>query len=144
VRNHDDNTTRESPSDHEGSEMSIEYVFAGLSVSRLDAAIDWYARLLGRPPDILPNEREAMWQLAATASVYLVADESRAGLGRLTVFVGDLDQELAAIAGRGIAFGEIETAAGLFRKTVITDPDGNEIQLGQNLSAERKEQPADA
>jgi catechol 2,3-dioxygenase-like lactoylglutathione lyase family enzyme len=144
VRNHDDNTTPESASDHEGSEMSIEYVFAGLSVSRLDAAIDWYERLLGRPPDILPNEREAMWQLAATASVYLVADESRAGRGRLTVFVGDLDQELAAIAGRGIAFGEIEAAAGLFRKTVITDPDGNEIQLGQNLSAERKEQPADA
>jgi predicted enzyme related to lactoylglutathione lyase len=124
--------------------MPIEYVFAGLSVSQLDAAIDWYERLIGRPPDILPNEREAMWQLAATASVYLVADESRAGRGRLTVFVGDLDEELAAVAGRGIASGEIETAPGLFRKTVITDPDGNEIQLGQNLSAERKEQPADA
>jgi catechol 2,3-dioxygenase-like lactoylglutathione lyase family enzyme len=124
--------------------MSIEYVFAGLSVSRLDAAIDWYGRLLGRPPDILPNEREAMWQLAASASVYLAADEARAGRGRLTVFVGDLDEELAAIAGRGIATGEIETAPGLFRKTVITDPDGNTIQLGEHLSDDHKEQPADA
>lgn len=138
------NTTPEPPSDHEGSEMSIEYVFAGLSVSRLDAAIDWYERLLGRPPDILPNEREAMWQLAETASVYLVADEVRAGWGRLTVFVGDLDEQLDAIAGRGIAVGEIETAPGLFRKTVITDPDGNTIQLGQDLSAGAKEQSADA
>jgi predicted enzyme related to lactoylglutathione lyase len=124
--------------------MSIEYVFAGLSVSQLDAAIDWYERLLGRPPDILPNDREAMWQLAATASVYLVADEARAGRGRFTVFVSDLDEELAAIAGRGIAVGEIETAPGLFRKTVVTDPDGNTIQLGENLSAGQKEQPADA
>jgi catechol 2,3-dioxygenase-like lactoylglutathione lyase family enzyme len=124
--------------------MPVEYVSAGLSVSRLEEAIDWYERLLGRPPDILPNEREAMWQLAATASVYLVADEARAGRGRLTVFVGDLDEELAAIARRGIAVGEIETAPGLFRKTVVTDPDGNTIQLGENLSGEGKEQPADA
>jgi catechol 2,3-dioxygenase-like lactoylglutathione lyase family enzyme len=59
--------------------MSIEYVFAGLAVTHLEAAIDWYARLLGRPPDMLPNEREAVWRVAETASVYIVADDDRAG-----------------------------------------------------------------
>jgi predicted enzyme related to lactoylglutathione lyase len=71
-----------------------------------------------------------------TGSIYLVADADRAGQGAVTLFVGDLDEELAAIERRGIEAGEVETAPGLFRKTVITDPDGNVIQLGQDLSAD--------
>lgn len=111
--------------------MSIEYVFAGLVVTRLDAAVDWYERLLGRPPDMLPNEREAVWRVTQTASVYIVGDEDRAGASAVTMFVDDLDAELAAIAGRDIPVGEVETAPGLFRKVVISDPDGNTIQLAE-------------
>jgi predicted enzyme related to lactoylglutathione lyase len=111
--------------------MSIEYVFAGLAVSRLDAGVEWYARLLGRPPDMLPNEREAAWQVAQTASVYIVADEDRAGRGAVTMFVDDLDTELEAITRRGIPVGEIEVAPGLFRRVKVSDPDGNTIQLAQ-------------
>ena len=111
--------------------MSIEYVFAGLAVARLDAAIDWYERLLGRPPDMLPNEREAVWRVTETASVYVVADEDRAGRSAVTMFVGDLDAALEKISRRDIAVGEVETAPGLFRKVVINDPDGNTIQLAE-------------
>ena len=70
--------------------MSIEYVFAGLAVTRLDAGIDWYQRLLGKPPDMRPNEREATWRVAQTASVYIVADAGRAGHSAVTMFVDDL------------------------------------------------------
>jgi predicted enzyme related to lactoylglutathione lyase len=111
--------------------MSIEYVFAGLAVSRLDAGVEWYARLLGRPPDMLPNEREAAWQVAQTASVYIAADEDRAGRSAVTMFVDDLDAELEGIARRGIPVGEIEVAPGLFRRVKVSDPDGNTIQLAE-------------
>ena len=111
--------------------MSIEYVFAGLAVTRLDAAIDWYERLLGKPPDMRPNEREATWRVAQTASVYIVADEDRAGHSAVTMFVDDLDAELDGIRGRGIGVGEVETATGLFRRVMIRDPDGNAIQLAE-------------
>jgi predicted enzyme related to lactoylglutathione lyase len=111
--------------------MSIEYVFAGLAVSGVDAAIDWYERLLGKPPDMRPNDREATWRLTETASVYVVADEDRAGQSAVTMFVDDLDAELDAITRRGIPVGPIETAPGLFRRIKISDPDGNEIQLAQ-------------
>ncbi|MGZ4246695.1 MAG: VOC family protein [Solirubrobacteraceae bacterium] len=111
--------------------MSIEYVFAGLAVTRLDAAIDWYVRLLGRQPDMLPNEREAVWRVTESASVYVVADEDRAGRSAVTMFVDDLDTELEGITGRDIPVGEVETAPGLFRKVVISDPDGNTIQLAE-------------
>ena len=36
------------------------YLFAGVAVADLAAEIDWYTRLFGRPPDILPNADEAM------------------------------------------------------------------------------------
>jgi predicted enzyme related to lactoylglutathione lyase len=112
-------------------------VFAGLAVTRLDAAIEWYERLLGKPPDMRPNEREATWQVAETASVYIVADEDRAGRSAVTMFVDDLDAELEGIAGRGIAVGEIETAPRMFRRVKISDPDGNAIQLAE-LPSERQ------
>jgi catechol 2,3-dioxygenase-like lactoylglutathione lyase family enzyme len=111
--------------------MTVEYVFAGVAVTDLEAAIAWYERLLGRPPDVRPNEREAMWRLAEMASVYLIADADGAGHAALTLFVDDLDRELAAISQGGIPTGEVQTAPGLFRKTTLSDPDGNVIQLGQ-------------
>ena len=111
--------------------MSIEYVFAGLAVSGVDAAIDWYERLLGKPPDMRPNDREATWRVTETASVYVVADEDRAGQSAVTMFVDDLDAEVDGITRRGLPLGAIETAPGLFRRIKISDPDGNEIQLAQ-------------
>ena len=111
--------------------MSIEYVFAGLAVSRLDAALDWYERLLGRPPDMRPNDAEATWQVTETASVYIVADGDRAGRGAVTMFIDDLDATLDEITRRDIRVGEVETLPGQVRKVVIDDLDGNRIQLAE-------------
>ena len=47
------------------------------------------------------------------------------------LFVDDLDTELEAITRRGIPVGEIEVAAGLFRRVTVSDPDGNTIQLAE-------------
>jgi hypothetical protein len=94
-------------------------------VENRDQAADWYERLLGRPPDFLPNDAEAVWQLAGTASVYLMADAERAGRGVVALVVDDLAASLAEIAGRGIVSGTIEEIPGAGRKSVIVDPDGN-------------------
>jgi predicted enzyme related to lactoylglutathione lyase len=110
--------------------MDASYVFAGLIVSDRDQASAWYARLFGRRADMLPNDAEASWQLADSASLYLLADPARAGRGVFTLIVADLDAELDRIAGRGITPAPVEVLdAG--RKCVITDPDGNEIGLVQ-------------
>jgi len=111
--------------------MEIEYVFAGLAVTGVDAAIDWYERLLGKPPDMRPNDREATWRLTETSSVYIVADEDRAGQSAVTMFVDDLDAELDGIARRGIPVGEVETKPGVPRTVKISDLDGNAIQLAE-------------
>ena len=111
--------------------MSIEYVFAGLAVTGVDAAIDWYERLLGKPPDMRPNDREATWRLTQTASLYIVADEDRAGQSAVTMFVDDLDAELDGITHRGIPVGEVETAPGPV-------PEGQDRRSGRQRDPARR------
>jgi predicted enzyme related to lactoylglutathione lyase len=114
--------------------MAFQYLFAGVAVSRLEAALAWYERLLGRPPDVVPHDREAMWEVAGTGWIYVVADAERAGKALVTMLVEDLEHELAMIAARGILAGPVETAPGRYRKAIIEDPEGNRIQLGEALS----------
>jgi hypothetical protein len=114
--------------------MDVKYVFAGVVVVNRDQAADWYERLLGRPPDFLPNEAEAVWQVAETASIYLLADPDRAGRSIMTLVVDDLAATLEEISGRGIATGAIEEIQGAGRKSVITDPDGNALSVIEVLA----------
>lgn len=114
--------------------MDITYAFAGLVVANRDRAAAWYEGLLGRPPDFQPNDAEAVWQVAGTASVYLLADADRAGRGVVALVVDDLDASLAEIAGRGIATGAIEEIPGAGRKAVLTDPDGNAVSIVEILA----------
>lgn len=69
------------------------------------------------------------------AWVYVVAVErsvaERAGGALLTVLVDDLDDQVAAIADRGIEPTKRETYSNGVRKVTYHDPDGNEIGFGQ-------------
>jgi len=85
----------------------------------------------------VPNDQEAMWQVTDTGWIYVVSDADRAGKALVTVMVDDLGEELGSIEERGISSGPVETAPGLYRKAIIEDPEGNVIQLGQDLSAGR-------
>jgi len=113
---------------------TAEHLMAGLPVSDFGAALEWYFRFTGRAPDVVPNETEAMWRLSGDGWAYIVLDADHAGRGTLTLMVSDFDGWVARLAASGIEMGAPETVPGLFRKTVITDPDGNRIQLGEDLS----------
>lgn len=43
--------------------MTID-LFAGIPVRDYTAATTWYERLIGAPPSFLPNDTEAVWELA--------------------------------------------------------------------------------
>ncbi|HEX3332137.1 MAG TPA: VOC family protein [Gaiellales bacterium] len=112
------------------ADPSFGYLFAGVAVADLAAEIDWFSRLIGRPPDILPNADEAMWSATGSGSLYLVRRPARAGHAHLTLAVDDLDRWMADLARRGIEPTHIETVpAG--RKLVFADPEGNEIGLAE-------------
>jgi predicted enzyme related to lactoylglutathione lyase len=112
----------------------IEAVFAGLAVADFDRAIDFYERFFGREADLVPKEGDSAWQAAGQGWVYVVRDAERAGRGLLTLLVDDLEQHVATLAARGIESEPIERIPGVLARTVVTDPEGNTIQLGQPLS----------
>jgi len=109
--------------------MEAEHVFAALVVAEIDAGVAWYTRLLGRPPDIVPNGYEAIWRLADSASFYVLADPARAGRGALTVAVADLDACVAGLSDRGIEPGPVDQVHPGARKAEVVDPDGNTVAL---------------
>jgi hypothetical protein len=123
--------------------VAFEHVFMGIPVANRDAEMEWYQRLLGRPPDLIPNEAEAAWQLTPTSWVYIVADADRAGSGLHTLLVDDLDRFIAGFAERGIAPGPIELiGGGSVRQTIITDGAGNRLKVGQVLKGARSRESA--
>ncbi|MEV4639231.1 VOC family protein [Actinoplanes sp. NPDC049548] len=105
-------------------------LFAGIPVRDYPSAVAWYERLLGGPPAFLPNDTEAVWELAEHRYLYLDVRPEHAGHAMHTVFVDDLDARLAAIAERGLEPAERETYDNGVRKVIFRDPDGNEIGFG--------------
>jgi catechol 2,3-dioxygenase-like lactoylglutathione lyase family enzyme len=105
------------------------HLFAGLRVRDFEAARAWYEQLLGEPT-FFPHATEAVWTLADDRSVYVVQAPEDAGHSVVTLFVDDLDVQVAEIAARGLEPDERETYANGVRKMVYRDPDGNEVGLG--------------
>lgn len=105
------------------------HLFAGLRVRDFDAARSWYERLLGEPT-FFPHPTEAVWTLAEDRSIYIVQHPEGAGKSVVTIFLDDLDAQLAATAARGLEPDERETYSSGARKVIYRDPDGNEVGFG--------------
>lgn len=109
--------------------MTVD-LFAGIPVSDLTRALEWYERLLGEEPGFFPNDVEAVWELAPHCYVYVELRPEHAGHARSTVFVDDLETRVAASAARGVEPVERETYSNGVRHATYRDPDGNEFCLG--------------
>jgi catechol 2,3-dioxygenase-like lactoylglutathione lyase family enzyme len=105
-------------------------LFAGIPVSDLDGAKEWYSRLLGAEPTFFPNDEEAVWTLSEHRHVYVLLDPERAGGGLVTLFVEDWDGIVESIAERGVEPTKKETYSNGVRKATFHDADGNEVGLG--------------
>jgi hypothetical protein len=105
-------------------------LFAGIPVADYAAALEWYERLLGSPPAFIPDETEAVWELGEHRYLYIDVLPEHAGHAAHTLFVNDLDELVAQIAGRGLTPFEQETYSNGVRKITYRDPDGNGISFG--------------
>jgi hypothetical protein len=68
--------------------------------------------------------------------IYVVGDRARAGSGLLRLAFDDLEQLLAQLAERGIAYERIDVLAGGTRKVVFSDPDGNMVAFFEDPGGE--------
>ena len=105
-------------------------LFAGIPVRDYTAAAAWYERLLGAPPSFLPNDIEAVWEVAEHRYIYIVQEPGRAGNALVLSFVDDLDDRVAKIARRGIEPAKRENPDNGVTKVIYRDADGNEISFG--------------
>jgi hypothetical protein len=108
-------------------------LFAGIPVTDHAAALPWYGRLFGGQPAFLPNETEAVWEVAEHRYIYIVASPGRAGNALVLSFVDDLEDRVAGIARRGIEPDRRETPTSGVTKVIYRDADGNEISFGGRL-----------
>ena len=109
---------------------AITHLYAGVPVADLDAGIDWYTRLFGRPPD-QPMGSEMLWEVDARAWLFIEADAARAGTGRITFAVTGLDALLERVSAAGIEHEPIETYTNGVRHVKVPDPDGNAIAFAE-------------
>ncbi|MGV9713653.1 VOC family protein [Gordonia sp. NPDC003424] len=105
-------------------------LFAGIPVSDLPRAVDWFDRLLGDVESYHPNDIERIWTVIEHGHVYVVVAPEDAGHGRVTLFVEDLNGFLTSAAGRGVEPESHQAYANGVHKAVFRDPDGNEVGVG--------------
>ena len=108
-------------------------LFAGIPVTDYTAALPWYERFFGQRPSFLPNETEAVWEVAGHRYIYIVQEPERAGNALVLSFVDDLSDRVAEIARRGIEPAERVTYDSGATKVIYRDADGNEISFGGSL-----------
>ena len=109
--------------------MQIMGVYAALCVSDLDAATQWYTRLLGRAPDHHPIETMVQW-LTPVGGIQLFREPERAGSGVMTIVTPDLTVTREELAAVGLDLGP-ETRGDFGAVAQIHDPDGNRITLAE-------------
>jgi hypothetical protein len=109
--------------------MALDF-FAGIPVTSYAAARPWYEQFFGVPPSFLPNDTEAVWEVAGHRYVYIVQQPERAGNALVFSFVDDLDDRVAGLAQRGIKPAQRETYDNGVTKVIYRDADGNEISFG--------------
>ena len=106
--------------------MTIQRMLAQMTVTDLDAALDWYGKLFDAEPDARPMPGLAEWHLSPTFGVQVWADPERAGRSTMVLDDTDLDARGDALAEAGLAH-ESPQPGGAARILPITDPDGNQI-----------------
>jgi len=109
-------------------------LFAGIPVTDYAAALPWYEQFFAAHPLFLPNDIEAVWEVAEHRYVYIVEEAERAGNALVLLFVDDLDDRAAEVARRGIEPAKRQMHDGGVAKVIYRDADGNEISLGGALA----------
>lgn len=116
------------------SSLQVSTVLAGLAVSDMNAAVDWYRILLGREPDARPMAASAGWTFPGNYTLQVVHDPERAGGSMVTLHVADVATARDDLAGRGIEMTVDDSTPEAVRIGQVTDPDGNSVTLVEPTS----------
>ena len=105
-------------------------LFAGVAVSDLPRAANWFDRFFGEVESFEPNDTERVWTIAEHRYLYVELQPEHAGHAMITLFVDDFDTFVDAVDVRGNPPETQETYDNGVRKASYRDPDGNQVGVG--------------
>ena len=85
--------------------MTINNALASVAVKDIDAAGQWYEKVLGRPADLTPMPELAEWKFEGGGWLQVYALPERAGSCSCTLSVSNIDTEAARLEKLGVATG---------------------------------------
>lgn len=105
-------------------------MFAVACVAEMQRSIDWYTRLVGRPPDDRPMDGLVQWRVGDSIGLQLVLDAERAGRSLITIVTPGMAQARRELAAAALELGpDVQGDFGVIAQ--ISDPDGNEVTLAE-------------
>lgn len=106
--------------------LKIDYLYAAVVVTDIDASADFYTKIIGRQPDDRPMPTLVQWRGFSNAGIQLFKDSAKAGNSMMTVVVSDIEKTGLSLKKQGIEIGKVQK--GDFGKIAqLSDPDGNVI-----------------
>ena len=109
-------------------------VVAVLPVKDHAASVAWYARWLGRNPDVVPMEGVAEWNLAQAGWLQVALDPVNAGRTSVVVTVHDANAQRLVCSKAGLNPGDVQDL-GVVKLVELKDPDGNNVVFVQEVQA---------
>ena len=108
--------------------MNLQKTYTAFLTKDLNAAEDWYTRLLGRGPDYRPMDSMVQWELSDEGGLALSTDDEIAGRGVLFFVVADVAAERRRLQSLGIVLGD-DIQGDYSTLAQVRDPDGNVLTL---------------
>lgn len=116
------------------AESNILNVVAVLPVKEQKKAVDWYTKLLGRKPDVVPVDEVAEWMLAENAWIQVTVDPEQAGNATVIVGVADIETQKSVCAKAKVPLGEVVEIPGVIKMAEAADPAGNKVTFVEDIS----------
>ena len=109
--------------------MPLRAIYATLFCQDIERSRDWFAKLLGREPDIEPMPGLVEWHHGAGGGLQ-IAESTDERSGSVTLIVSSLDQQCDRLKQSGVEVGEIQEAD-FARLLMLRDPDGNDVVVAE-------------
>ena len=112
--------------------MSIINALASVAVNDLNSAVQWYEKVLGKPPDSRPMPEVAEWKFERGGWLQVYKLPARSGSGSVTLAVSSIDDQVAQLNKLGIDTRQ-RSSTDKVKTVMITDPDGNHIAFAEAI-----------
>ena len=117
--------------------MTINNALAGVAVGKLDSALRWYSKVIGKAPDSRPMPGLAEFSFDKGGWLQIFEDRERVGQSSVTLAVSNLEKHIRELKEQGVDVGDV-SQTDYVATAVVKDPDGNQIVFAESRDASNR------